>query len=97
MKPALALLGWLGRTLAILLLVLLGSTVLVRFAPGYLSDAREMDSRYAAEARSELSAEAARSRSFPQMAGAEIGGWLQRGETFFDPTGQVVFIVLHIG
>ncbi len=76
MKPALSLLGWMGRTLAILLLVLLGSTVLVRFAPGYLSDAREMDSRYAAEARTELSAEAARSHSFTQMAGAEIGGWI---------------------
>lgn len=60
-------LRWLGRTLAIVLLVILGSTVLVRFAPGYLSDAREMDSRYAAEARSELSAEAARSRSIHQM------------------------------
>ncbi|MFZ0633799.1 MAG: ABC transporter permease subunit [Acidobacteriaceae bacterium] len=65
-------LGWLGRTLAIVLLVILGSTILVRFAPGYLSDAREMDGRYALEARNELSAEAARSRSIHQMLLVEI-------------------------
>lgn len=77
MKPARSALRWLGRSLAIVLLVILGSTILVRFAPGYLSDAREMDSRYAAEARSELSAEAARSRSIPQMLREEMGGWLR--------------------
>jgi peptide/nickel transport system permease protein len=65
-------LRWLGRTLAIVLLVIVGSTILVRFAPGYLSDAREMDGRYAVEARNELSAEAARSRSIHQMLLAEI-------------------------
>jgi peptide/nickel transport system permease protein len=46
----------------------------VRFAPGYLSDAREMDSRYAVEARSELFAEAARTRSIPRMLLKELGG-----------------------
>ncbi|HVT96772.1 MAG TPA: ABC transporter permease subunit [Acidobacteriaceae bacterium] len=77
MNPALSFLHWMGRTLAIILLVLLGSTALVRYAPGYLSDAREMDSRYAAEAHTELSAEAARSRSIPQMVAAEIAGWIR--------------------
>jgi peptide/nickel transport system permease protein len=77
MKTATAALRWLGRTIAIVLLVILGSTVLVRFAPGYLSDAREMDGRYAAEARTELSAEATRSRSIPQMLLAEVGGSLR--------------------
>jgi peptide/nickel transport system permease protein len=66
---------WLARTVAIVLLVIVGSTVLVRFAPGYLSDAREMDSRYADAARAELSQEAARSHSLLQMLSAEIGGW----------------------
>jgi peptide/nickel transport system permease protein len=47
----------------------------VRFAPGYLSDAREMDSRYAGAARVELSAEAARSSSLRQMLATEIHGW----------------------
>jgi len=36
-----------------------------------------MDSRYAAEARSELSAEAARSRSIPELIAAEIRGWIR--------------------
>jgi peptide/nickel transport system permease protein len=75
MRQAAALVKGLARMLAILLLVLLGSTVLVRFAPGYLSDAREMDSRYAGAARAELSAEAARSQSLAQMFASEIGGW----------------------
>ena len=77
MKPAIALARWLGRTLALVLLVMIGSTLLVRYAPGYLSDAREMDSRYAGAARAEISAEAARSRSVAQMLRDEIDGWLQ--------------------
>ncbi|HUB18408.1 MAG TPA: ABC transporter permease subunit [Acidobacteriaceae bacterium] len=77
MNTGFQVLRWLGRTLAIILLVILGSTILVRFAPGYLSDAREMDSRYAAEARSELAAEAAHSHSIPQMLAEEVGGWIR--------------------
>lgn len=75
MKPAVAIAKWLARTLTIVLLVILGSTVLVRFAPGYFSDAREMDSRYAKEVRVELSMEAAQSHSLGQMLSSEIGGW----------------------
>lgn len=71
------MLKWLGRTLAIVLLVLAGSTALVRFAPGYLSDAREMDARYGDAARAELSQEAAQSRSLSQMLRSEVGGWLR--------------------
>lgn len=77
MKATVQALGWLARTLAIVLLVMVGSTVLVRFAPGYLSDAREMDSRYADAARAELSQEAARSHSLMQMLSFEIGGWVR--------------------
>lgn len=76
MKAASSALRSLGRTLAIVLLVILGSTVMVRFAPGYLSDAREMDGRYAAEARADLSAEAEQSRSIPQMFLGEVRGWI---------------------
>jgi peptide/nickel transport system permease protein len=75
MKPSLAALRWLARTLVIVTLVMVGSTVLVRFAPGYLSDAREMDSRYADAARAELMQEAARSHSLVRMLESEIGGW----------------------
>jgi peptide/nickel transport system permease protein len=75
MKPAIELLKRLCRALVIVLLVMVGSTVLVRLAPGYLSDAREMDSRYADAARAELSTEAAHSKSLGHMLYAEIGGW----------------------
>ncbi len=75
MRPAVAAVKWLARTLAIVFLVLAGSTILVRCAPGYLSDAREMDSRYADAARAELSAEAARSGSMLHMLSSEVSGW----------------------
>lgn len=76
MMPAVAATRWIARTLAIVLLVMVGSTMLVRFAPGYLSDAREMDSRYGDAARTELSAEATRSGSFTHLLSAELIGWL---------------------
>ena len=77
MKLGLALVKWLARTLAVLLLVIVGSTALVRFAPGYLSDEREMDARYAVAAQADIANEAARSHSLAQMLSAEIGGWLR--------------------
>ena len=77
MKFAAALTRWLIRTFAILLLVIVGSTLMVRFAPGYLSDAREMDSRYGGSARAELSAEAARSGSLTHLLSVELRGWLR--------------------
>lgn len=76
-QRASALLKWLGRTAAILLLVIMGSTILVRFAPGYLSDAREMDTRYSGVVRAELSGEAARSHSLLGMLASEIKGWVR--------------------
>lgn len=69
------LLKRLARTLAIVICVAVGTTLMVRLAPGYLSDAREMDSRYAGAARVELSSEAARSYSLRRMLATEIGGW----------------------
>jgi peptide/nickel transport system permease protein len=65
---------WLGRTLVIVVLVMIGSTVLVRYAPGYLSDPGEMNSRYAHAVRAELSAESARSHSVTQMLLTEVTG-----------------------
>ena len=74
MRRIASIIRWLARTLAIVVLVMIGSTVLVRYAPGYLSDAREMDSHYAHAARAELSAEAARSHSITQMLITEVTG-----------------------
>jgi len=75
MKPAVSLLKRLARTLLVVFLVFLGSTALIRFAPGYLSDAREMDARYGDATRAELSAEAGRSSSMRQMLSTEMRAW----------------------
>ncbi|MGC2637313.1 MAG: ABC transporter permease subunit [Acidobacteriaceae bacterium] len=66
----------LARALALVLLVMIGATLLVRLAPGYLSDAREMDARYGNTVRAEMAQERAQSRSLPQMLAREITGWL---------------------
>jgi peptide/nickel transport system permease protein len=63
---------WLSRTIVILLLVMIGTTMLVRYAPGYLTDEREMEAPYAPAARAELSVEAMQSRSLGQMISSEI-------------------------
>jgi peptide/nickel transport system permease protein len=77
MRPAVYAAKRIARTFAVVLLVAIGSTALVRFAPGYLSDAREMDSRYGDGARVELSREAARSISMRQMLSNEFKEWTQ--------------------
>lgn len=74
MRGIAGIIRWFGRTLTIVVLVMIGSTVLVRYAPGYLSDGREMDARYAHAVRAELSEEAARSHSVTQMLLTEITG-----------------------
>jgi peptide/nickel transport system permease protein len=79
MKLATLLLKRLARTIVIVLLVVVGSAALVRFAPGYLSDAREMDAHYGDAVRSELSAEAVRSHSLSQILSTEIAGWMHGG------------------
>jgi len=55
--------------------VVLGSTILIRFAPGYLSDAREMDPRYSGAVRAELAGVAARSSTLAQMLSNEVHEW----------------------
>jgi peptide/nickel transport system permease protein len=95
MKPAVAVAKWLARTLAIVLLVMVGSTVLVRCAPGYLSDAREMDSRYAHAARAELSAEATRSGSLLSMLSSEAGGWMHGDAGLSRQYGVPVFELIR--
>ncbi len=83
-----------ARAFALMLLVMIGATLLVRLAPGYLSDAREMDARYGNTVRAELAQEDAQSRSLTQMLAREMGGWL-RGNAgvsrqFGVPVGQLI-------
>ena len=66
----------LGRTLLLLALVAIGTTLLMRFAPGYFSDSREMDAKYAQREQTELHQEEAKSGTFRQLAAGTVGGWL---------------------
>ena len=77
MRHLLAALKWLSRALCVVALVMIGTTLLVRFAPGYLSDARQMDARYASVANDELSAVASQSRSPAGMVFSEFSTWLR--------------------
>jgi peptide/nickel transport system permease protein len=76
-KPLSGLFSSLARAFALVVLVMIGSTLLVRLAPGYLSDAREMDARYGNIVRAELAQQAAQSRSLTQMLAREMSGWLR--------------------
>jgi len=76
MRFGLRVAHWVARALLILLLVIIGTNLLVRYAPGYLTDEREMDARYASGARAELSIEAAQSSSLIRMTTSEMEGWM---------------------
>jgi peptide/nickel transport system permease protein len=65
-----------ARTLLLLLVVAAGATALVRFGPGFLSDEREMDAKYAEGARSEMEAQAAGDQSAGAIMAREVKGWL---------------------
>jgi peptide/nickel transport system permease protein len=63
------------RTLAVVFLVSVASSVMVRLAPGYLSDTREMDAKYASSARHELVTEATRNGSINQVLMNQVSDW----------------------
>ena len=66
-----------GRTLLLMLFAAGGTILLVRFAPGFFSDSREMDAKYAQSAQSEIQAENVQNRSAALIAFQEIKGWLR--------------------
>jgi len=76
MKTAAQICWRLGRTLVLLALVAVGTILLMRFAPGYFSDSREMDAKYAQREQTELHQEEATSGTFAQLAKSTFGGWL---------------------
>jgi len=80
--------------LCVLLLVIAGTTVLVRCAPGYLSDAREMDARYSSAAREDLSTEESRSGSLPHALLTEFEelacGHLGASRQFGVPVSELI-------
>ena len=65
----------LGRVLLLVSLVGVGTIALMRFAPGYFSDIREIDPKYAGSARAELRTENLAQGSFFDLARATAAGW----------------------
>jgi peptide/nickel transport system permease protein len=61
-----------ARTLLLMLFAAAGTIFLVRYAPGFFSDSREMDARYAQAARAEIQAESVQQDSAVQIAVREI-------------------------
>jgi peptide/nickel transport system permease protein len=76
MNPLAIVVRRVARTLLLLLAVAAGATALVRFAPGFFSDEREMDAKYAEGARSRMQAESASDQSVAAIAVREIKGWM---------------------
>jgi len=72
-KPFTAIAGRLVRTVLLLLFAAAGTILLVRFAPGFFSDSRELDARYAQATRPEDQPP----QSLAQVALAEVHGWLR--------------------
>lgn len=57
-----------------MLCVAAGTILLVRFAPGFFADEREMDAKYAATARNEM--QAAGTQTLSEIAVREVKGWV---------------------
>jgi len=66
-----------GRTLLLILCAAAGTILLVRFAPGFFSDSREMDARYAQAARTEIQSENSPQESIVQVVCREFGSWIK--------------------
>jgi peptide/nickel transport system permease protein len=64
------------RVVSLVLLAVLGTMTLLRFAPGYFSDARELDAEHASVVREQLQSQQQREGSFTSMASAQLRGWL---------------------
>ena len=64
------------RVASLVLLAVLGTMALLRFAPGYFSDARELDSEHASIVREQLQSQQQREGSFAAMATAQLRSWM---------------------
>jgi peptide/nickel transport system permease protein len=65
----------LARTVSLVLLAALGTVLLMRFAPGYFSDVREMDAQYASGARAELAVQRSTQSSVTALGMQLVRGW----------------------
>ena len=63
------------RVFSLVLLAALGCVVLMRYAPGYFTDSREMDAAYAVGARVQLSAMHDTQGSLLSLLHSQFGSW----------------------
>ena len=81
------------RTVLLLCLVATGTILLVRFAPGYFSDARELDAQYAQNTRTQIAAEQQHS-SLLGITKNLLGGWLHgdlgQSRQYELPVGELI-------
>jgi peptide/nickel transport system permease protein len=77
MKPVGRLLLRLGRVLSLVLLAAFGTITLMRFAPGYFTDTREVDVKYGNEARVALKIQEDEQGSVAALTKHLLSGWLQ--------------------
>jgi peptide/nickel transport system permease protein len=64
------------RVASLVLLAVLGTMALLRFAPGYFSDARELDSQHASTVRSQLESQQQREGSFVSLTTEQFRNWM---------------------
>jgi peptide/nickel transport system permease protein len=77
MSLALTMAKRVGRTVLLMLFAAAGTILLVRFAPGFFSDSREMDAKYAQAAQAEIQAENSQQQSVRQIAVHTVASWLK--------------------
>ncbi len=84
----------LGRAAILMTLVAAGTILLIRFAPGYFTDPREMDQKYAHTAESVLHEEQGQQASLGSIAGTTFRGWLHgdlgRSRQYDIPVSELV-------
>jgi len=83
-----------GRTLLLLFFAAGGTILLVRFAPGFFSDTREMDAKYAQAAHEEIQEENSQQQSVEQIAIREVKSWLNgdfgQSRQYHVPVAQLI-------
>lgn len=67
----------LARVISLVLLAALGSAVLMRYAPGYFVETREMDAAHADGARTTISALQSEQGTLPNLLSSQVGRWFR--------------------
>lgn len=76
MKRLLQLLAHMGRVVSIVVLASVGSAILMRYAPGYLADSRELDAAHAGLVREQLRQLQTEQATLPKMLQSQTRAWL---------------------